>query len=547
MANFFSKATSKIQEQINNAKSKIEGIKSVATDYISSKSNSSSTSDTTTTSETTTDQGTPKVSDTVGNNGKPGTIYQSTNTLATWQSSNNRISGGRNQNIDASLFHTTNKIRNIETLDAFYRITQTLGSQQLALSNNLYGINHQGIKGVIPDNHDSYGLVFFTRPMLNLTSNNIRNIRQMYSLLTTKEFSMQNYVRNMLDPRLMYYNDEAKYESRKAVSYTPDTKMNDFAKDLLEEDEEGGYRINSDKIPAEGVRSDVYKQALVQMGNANAIEDWKQYQLSNTEVSAYKKYLQHLRNDQASWVSCPLVDNKMAFIPILTNTIKEMSGWPDYTIGTFTSKEGLMREQWSIVDSYMEIYSAFDLDCTFRNIKDEPLVIMFETWLRYMANVFEGMLSPYMDMLVENEIDYNTRIYRLVLDESKTIVKKIAACGAAFPVNVPNSRFFDYNDSQKYNDSAKDINIRFKAMGAMYNDDILVHEFNQTVAIFNEDLRGLVRNGIVPDNYVEIPYNLIHLFNHRGYPIIDKNTLQLKWFINKNSKVYQELYNYYLT
>ena len=471
--------------------------------------------------------GTNKITDTTGVNGQPGTYYQSTNTLATWTNSNNRISNSRNNNIDASRFHTTDKIRNIETLDAFYRITQTLGSQQLALSNNLYGINHQGVKGVVPDNHDSYGLVFFTRPLLNLTSDNIRNVRQLYSLLTTKAYSMQNYVRNMLDPRLEKYS-EGKALGNYEIHTSKEAKS---WKDLYDETFEGGATGEQDAID---------------YANQKYHGDTTVFDLSSSDVSAYKDYLKDLRTKNKSYVTCPLVDNKMAFIPVLTNTIKEMSGWPDYTIGTFTSKEGLMKEQWSIVDSFMDIYSSFDLDCTFRNIKDEPLIIMFETWLRYMANVFEGMMSPYMDMLIENEIDYNTRIYRLVLDESKTIVKKIAACGAAFPVNVPNSRFFDYNDSSKYNDSAKDINIRFKAVGAMYNDDILVHEFNQTVAIFNPDLKTLIREGIVPSNYVEIPYNLIHLFNYRGYPIIDKNTLQLKWFINKDSDVYQELYNYYL-
>ena len=469
-----------------------------------------------------------------------GGYYKSTDELATWQSSNNRIVGGRNQNIDASHFHTVDKIRNIETLDAFYRITQTLGSQQLALSNNLYGINHQGVKGVLPDNHDSYGLVFFTRPLLNLTSNNLRNVRQLYSLLTNNAYSMQNYVRNMLDPRLMLYNDDAKYD-RDYKAYHDDAigKSIENQKDAIRKKYNYDYGGQVGAIDYE----------IQQLGDGGQFQpaELSQYELNSEEISAYKKYLENLRTNNKSWVSCPLVDNHMAFIPVLTNTIKEMSGWPDYTIGTFTSKEGLMREQWSIVDSYMDIYHSFDLDCTFRNIKDEPLIIMFETWLRYMANVFEGMMSPYMDMLIENEIDYNTRIYRLVLDESKTIVKKIAACGAAFPVNVPNSRFFDYNDSQKYNDSAKDINIRFKAVGAMYNDDILIHEFNQTVGIFNPDLRSMIRDGKMNTEYVEIPYNLIHLFNHRGYPLIDKDTLQLKWYISKKSDVYQELYNYYLT
>ena len=235
-----------------------------------------------------------------------------------------------------------------------------------------------------------------------------------------------------------------------------------------------------------------------------------------------------------------LVDRNMAFIPVLSNTIKSMSGWPDVVMPSFTSKSGLKKEQWSIADGSIEIFEAFDLDVNFRNIKDEPIILMMQTWLTYMANVFEGNISPYMDFITENEIDYNTRIYRLVLDESKRYVKKIGATGASFPINVPSGKFYDYNDATKYNDQTKEINIRFKCMGAMYNDSILVKEFNETGAIFNPDLRKLL-NGDTSHNLEVIPYDLLERLNHRGYPIIDTETMELTWYINKSSITYKEL------
>ena len=341
-------------------------------------------------------------------------------------------------------------INSISTLDELLESTQPIGSIEKALSNNLYGINHEQTKGVLQENRDTYGFTFFTRPQLNLSSPNLRNIRPLYNLLTNNEFTIHRYVRNTLDPRLA---------------------------------RPGGPDKDS--------------------------------------------------------IKSPLVDESNGFIPILTNTIKNVSGWPDIVAPSFASSSGVRKEQWAIMDGSIEIYEAFDLDCTFRNIKNEPTIMLFQTWLYYMAKVFEGMMSPYIDMISNNEIDYNTRIYRLVLDESKRFVTKIAATGASFPVNVPTGKFFDYTDENKYNMQTKDINIRFKCLGAMYNDPILIKEFNEVSAIFNSDVRNLLTGK--NNNLEEIPYDLLKYTNNRGYPIINPTTYELKWYLSKSSITYKTL------
>jgi len=338
----------------------------------------------------------------------------------------------------------------IDTLDKFYSLTQQTGSIDKAISNNLYGINHQAVKNIIPANRDSYGYVFFTRPQLNMSSYNLRNLRHFYSLLTTDHTTIQRYVRCTLDPRINIGKNEK--------------------------------------------------------------------------------------------ITSPLVDPSFAFIPVLSNNIKTMSGWPDIVLPTYSSKQGVRREQTVMADGTTDIYDSFDIDCVFRNTKDEPIILMMQTWLYYAAAVFEGVLTPYVDMITENMIDYNTRIYRLVMDESKRVVKKIAATGASFPINVPTGKFFDYDDSAKYNDQAKDINIRFKSVGAMYNDDILVREFNETTLIFNRGLEEVVTNKYENSaSYEKIPEELLSVFNHRGYPLINTNTFELNWWVNKNSATYKDI------
>ena len=335
-----------------------------------------------------------------------------------------------------------------DTLDEFMALSQPVNSMKKALSNNLYGFNHQGLMEVLPDNKDNEGLVFFTRPNLNMTASNIRNVRHFYNLLTTESTSIHRYIRCLLDPLQETLN---------------------------------------------GVKSD-------------------------------------------------LLDNSSAFIPVLSNNFLTMSGWPDMTMENYDTPAGVRKEQMSIADSTTDLYQSYDLDCTFRNTQEEPIILMMQTWLMYMGLVFEDVLAPYNYLLVANEMDYNTRIYRIILDESQTYVKKIAATGASFPVNVPMGKFFDKSGEKPYTMTTKEINIRFKCNGAIYNDPLLIHIFNMHSIIFNPELKAIIKAGYNSDSshpFEVIPGTLSKIFNFRGYPLINPDTMSLDWWISTESLSYK--------
>lgn len=340
-----------------------------------------------------------------------------------------------------------------------------IGSIEKAIGNNLYGFNHRQIPGMVPMNKDVYGLTFFVRPQLNLTPQNIRNVRLFYSLLTANPTSLQRFIRCSLDPRIM--------------------------------------------IGLEGANGSLAGNGL----------------------------------------KCPMVDNNHAFIPVLTNNLTSLSGWPDISAPTFTSKSGAYNEAYSQVDGITKNYETFDMDVTFRNTRGDPILFLFYVWVHYSALVYEGLLVPYIDYLLENEIDYSSRIYRLVLDESRRYVKKIAATGASFPISVPMGSFMDFSSERPYNDQNKDITIRFKSIGAQYFDDILIREFNATVRIFNPDMVAVMTAKRIPNDLtiagklVKVPPGLVVYFNNRGYPWINPDNYELEWWIpidvyhNKISKM----------
>lgn len=225
----------------------------------------------------------------------------------------------------------------------------------------------------------------------------------------------------------------------------------------------------------------------------------------------------------------PLVDPENVFIPVLTNTLTKMSGWPDRVAPTWSSDEGLRREQYTMVDGTTEVNGVFDLDATFRVFAGEPITMLLEKWVTYQSLVFEGVFNPYLDYIVENTIDYNTRIYRLVMDSEGRYVKKIAATGAAFPINDNSGQAFDYTHDIPYNDQNKEVTLRFKAMGAIYNDPILIFAFNRAVGTFHAGMRA-VNNGGASD-MVPIPRDILPVARYRGYPRINPETLELQWYI----------------
>lgn len=235
----------------------------------------------------------------------------------------------------------------------------------------------------------------------------------------------------------------------------------------------------------------------------------------------------------------PYVDNTNVFIPLLTNNIKSLSGWPDLVVSTRTSTEGLRKEVQSAVDGIMDYYQEFDLDATFYNTQEDPITNLFYIWERYMTLVLDGTCNPYPDFIVENEMDYNTRIYRIITDSTDRYVSKIAACGAAIPISLPTSDFANYNRDEPFSTARKELTVRFRCNGAMYYDPILLQEFNEAVFIFNPTLRDEVLKGtinLVTSNFMKIQPHFRYMFHGLTIPYIDLSTNELCWLVDTTRK-----------
>ncbi len=330
-----------------------------------------------------------------------------------------------------------------KSLDDLFSGTPT-GSIERAILNNLTGINHQQTPNALPTTREMPGYIFFTRPQLNMQRDNIRNVRQMASLLSSNPMSIQHYIRNMLDPRLAV-----------GVNY------------------------------------------------------------SNGSIPPYPS---------------PLIDNANAFIVPFTNNCLSCSGWPSISVPTNVSTPGLYNEQQTIIDGRVINNEAYTVNVNFKNTRGDAILYMLYIWALYGSMVFEGKLVPYIDFISENEIDYNTRIYRIVTDHTKRRITKLYCSNASIPKGIPIGDAADIPGDKTYADANQTLSMQFSCDGFRAFDDLIAVDFNEVVTIFNPSMGDNNRS-----QYMEqIPPSMSKIFNWMGYPRINLDTSELEWWIYKD-------------
>lgn len=244
-------------------------------------------------------------------------------------------------------------------------------------------------------------------------------------------------------------------------------------------------------------------------------------------------------NTDGDKLDCPLVDDDMAFMSIISNTVESVSGWPDIVYESHITAEGMRKQQQATMDSIGEINSVYDLNLTFKNTYSETVLNLISIWGLYISTNYEGLTSPYADFIASRTRDYDSRLYRIVLDENRRKVRKIASNAAMYPKVDAQGMFFDFSRKLPYNEQTKEFTVPFVSMGAFYNDPIIIREFNKAVAIFNPEMRKIVY-GKTSTELVKLSVQEFDSFGHRGYPHINEITLDFEWYVKKST---YELYN----
>lgn len=296
-------------------------------------------------------------------------------------------------------------------------------------------------------------------------------------------------------------------------------------------------RNNAISLNTENHGYTFFTRPLLNLSDENCMVDRRLSQVLNPNALSIERNVRAYLDPRAhqneakgtSW--CPGVDPLNPFIPILSNNLISLTGWEDFTINLASTTPGIYRDVMSYVDDVPYQYNTFDLQATFRNIAGDPISWLFYIWLVYMGLSNEGRTMPYTDLVMLNEYDANTRIYRLVMDSTRTYVTRIAACGAALPMNAPTGQIMNFtgDGSETPFQTANDqLNFSFRCMGMTIYDHILIYEFNDLVETFNPLMRDENRGRLTR----KLAQSEKQFFNFRSpYPHINPATMELEWHV----------------
>lgn len=236
-------------------------------------------------------------------------------------------------------------------------------------------------------------------------------------------------------------------------------------------------------------------------------------------------------------ITSPLFNHLQPFLPVLSNNMLSLNGWPDRAPEVGNSEAGYMKEQMIWLDGTYKIRGQFDLTATFRNTAGSPIMALISAWIETAIHGHDGIMTPYMDNVVNRRIDYSTRIYHFTLDPGRRYIQQWAACGGGFPSSDPIGQMFNFQGGETMIQSSDQFSINFSCVGADYNDPITFWEFNQLVSMFNPAMKVVRYNQdgtvVLAGPYYKIDTGLLRQANYYGTPLIHPLTNELMWFMNE--------------
>lgn len=234
-------------------------------------------------------------------------------------------------------------------------------------------------------------------------------------------------------------------------------------------------------------------------------------------------------------------DNLQAFIPLLSSQLMSLSGPPDNSIESWMSPEGLMREQWGMIDSTDEINYGYTTSTTLNNPIGDPCMKLATVWLEYMGGTKIGKFRPKIRNSIQRRQDYMSRGYTIRYDALGNILRFNVIC-VMWPTNNNAGAMANVDNTKPLQDVDSTVTLQWQCIGARYWDPAYMDSFNNAVALANPDMIPDPRyDTFVPmgaGNLRQLLPEEISFFNWYGYPHIDSWRRKLTWW------VYQIDYDY---
>jgi hypothetical protein len=222
------------------------------------------------------------------------------------------------------------------------------------------------------------------------------------------------------------------------------------------------------------------------------------------------------------------VDDLNPFIPVLTNTIQALSGWPSLNASRGKTAPSRYGDTVGYIDGNIkELKQEFNLTATFQNMSGKFGQVLMYFWLYVATATVEGRMTPHFMDLVDGTMNYNTRIYRFSMDPFKRYIVDWTAAGIADIQSVPIGDNYSFESTGVFNTVHDQYSIPFECRRYSPMDPRILNEFNKLTLQFNPKMGDSTRK----QYYQMIPPEMLTAMNGDGYPWIDFKTRELQWWL----------------
>lgn len=240
-------------------------------------------------------------------------------------------------------------------------------------------------------------------------------------------------------------------------------------------------------------------------------------------------YVRGMLDERWATAHSPIyLNNKIPFITCLTEYLKTSSGFEDLQIQIDTSEPGIRGQVYQRVSSKLEDNSVFSMNQSYYNPKPSVIQALFQVWEDYISEVTSGdrQVSPRDWYLMSNRIDYDCRIYHLIMNKDSEYLEHIFATVQSIPVTYPAGSIANIDNTQSTlrGEGQDDFSVQFSSAAMRHDEWGLIQSFNEHSFLYNPLIKPETRNSY----YRELKSSEYTSYNYGAYPLLLPRTAEVK-------------------
>jgi hypothetical protein len=370
---------------------------------------------------------------------------------------------------------------------------------------NMFHYNKLQFRGNLDLPRVSRTYVFFTRPELNFSFENINAIpffkwlynkrigKMIMAMLTDPDYfinapgalnSLSQLSYSEINDILRDYKSMTQQNEKKISSLIADST--EF-KDFVANDNTTNYaNLLAASISVEDLanseensQDDAAEVAKLQGMNINAIYDESQFEAIIAASSSINKAFEEIygkgnsllnrltefaasetKESKARDAGCLLAKEILKdahnspgdtfnyttpFIPLLQNTCTQLTGTRDLQLQTHTYEQDKFSQNQSVPTGMDEIFSGGTFTTNHEDFVYGPVSLLFIVWIMYIHYVSRGWITSTREHITERILDYTCSAYVFTIGDDGRRIERFGKLTGCFPTSFPLSQQLEHN------------------------------------------------------------------------------------------------------